>query len=125
VSVLPWTLFPSEPVLEIGMRDGPQEETFQTSQRVSFSSGPWASSSMPLFSQLEVAPDGTIWLRAYQPFRREEVTDWYVMGSEGRFLGRGHIPSGFTVHELGTEDVPGVWTDEYDVQYVWRCTILR
>lgn len=92
MSVLPWTIFPSKPVLEIGMRDGPQEETFQTSQRVSFSSGPWASSSMPLFSQLEVAPDGTIWLRAYQPFRREEVTDWYVMGSEEDSWGEGTSP---------------------------------
>lgn len=35
------------------------------------------------------------------------------------------MPSGFTVHELGTENVLGVWTDEYDVQYVRRYPIQR
>jgi len=77
-------------------------------------------STMPLFSQLKLAPDGTVWLRAYQPFEDEEENLWFAVESTGLFLGSVDLPSGFSVHEFGSRDVLGVWTDEYDVEYVRR-----
>ena len=82
-------------------------------------------STMPHFSELQVAPDGTIWLAAYQAFRDEPTTTWTVIGPDGRLLGEIDLPPDFTIHEIGNEDLLGVWTDEFDVQYVRRYQLRR
>lgn len=82
-------------------------------------------STMPYFSDLQVAPDGTVWLAAYQAFRDEPPTTWTVIASNGQLLGDIELPANFTVHEFGNADVLGVWIDEFDVQYVRRYLIER
>ena len=82
-------------------------------------------STMPHFSELQVAPDGTIWLAAYQAFRDEPTTTWTVIGPDGRLLSEIDLPPDFTIHEIGNEDLLGVWTDEFDVQYVRRYQLRR
>lgn len=73
---------------------------------------------MPFFSAFELAPDGTMWLRAYQPFSDESVLRWTVIAADGTWLGDVEMPAGFTVHDVSEESVLGVWRDELDVEYV-------
>ena len=35
------------------------------------------------------------------------------------------MPPDFTIHEIGNEDLLGVWTDEFDVEYVRRYQLRR
>lgn len=79
--------------------------------------------TMPHFSALELAPDGTIWLRDYQPFRSEATTGWTLVGADGAWLGRIELPDRFTVHALDEHGVLGVWRDELDVEEVRRYRI--
>ncbi|MGH7446598.1 MAG: hypothetical protein ACRELT_03505, partial [Longimicrobiales bacterium] len=81
--------------------------------------------TMPFFSRLVVASDGTIWLREYQPFRDEETTRWSVVDSSGVWLGDIELPIRFIPHEFETRSVLGVWRDENDVEFVRRYSITR
>ena len=81
--------------------------------------------TMPYFSRLEVAPDGTIWLQAYQRFRDEPMTRWTVVDAAGQWLGGVELPAGFTVHEFGTDDVLGVWRDADGVEFVRSYALIK
>jgi len=60
---------------------------------------------------------GNLWLQDYrllddEPFR------WSVFDSAGRWLGVVETPPRFTVNEIGSDHVLGIWRDELDVDYV-------
>jgi hypothetical protein len=74
--------------------------------------------TMPYFSALRIGSDGTIWIRAYQPFRDEPVRSWIVISAEGRWLGEVAMPDGFEPHEFDGGEILGVWKDEYGVEQV-------
>jgi hypothetical protein len=82
-------------------------------------------STMPFFGRLLVAPDYTVWLQAYQPFRAELQTRWTVIDATGRWLGDVTLPPSFTVEEIGNDYVLGVWRNEDGVEFVRRYRIRR
>lgn len=83
------------------------------------------AATMPYFSQLKVAADGTVWLQYYQPFRDEEVTHWTVVDSAGAWLGDVVMPEGFSVHQVHGDSVIGTWRDELGVEFIRRYTIQK
>jgi hypothetical protein len=81
--------------------------------------------TMPYFSQLKVATDGTVWLQYYQPFRDEEVTRWTVVDPTGVWLGDVVMPQRFSVHQVGEDFVIGTWRDDLGVEFIRRYTIQK
>lgn len=79
--------------------------------------------TMPYFSQLQVAADGSVWLQHYQPFRDEQVTRWTVVDETDTWLGDIELPNGFIPHEFGRGEVLGVWRDAFGVEFVHRYAI--
>jgi len=71
-------------------------------------------------------PAGNLWLQEYDidstPGR---ATRWSVFDPDGRWLGIVDMPEGFTVNEIGTDYVLGVWRDELDVQYVRMYRLVK
>lgn len=74
--------------------------------------------TMPYFSAMHVSPNGTVWLRDYQPFRKREVTGWTVVSPSGEWMGPVEFPSAYQVHDMGDAGTIGVWRDEFDVEHV-------
>jgi hypothetical protein len=80
--------------------------------------------TLPFFSRLEVASDGTIWLQSYQRFQDERITGWNLINADGVWLGEIDLPEGFFVHEFGEHDAVGVWEDSLGVEFIHRHEIL-
>jgi hypothetical protein len=81
--------------------------------------------AMPHFSDLRIGQDGTLWLRAYQPFRAEPVRNWIAVSAEGRWLGNVQMPPGFEPHAFSADGVIGVYRNDMGVEQVREYAILR
>jgi hypothetical protein len=84
-----------------------------------------AHSTMPYFSGIRVADDGTLWLHHYRPFRDDEQLRWTVVSATGEWLGDVESPAGLAVHGVAADQLLGVWRDEHAVEYIRRYRILR
>jgi hypothetical protein len=62
-------------------------------------------------------PLGNLWLQEYV-LDEAAAARWIVFDADGRWLGSVETPAGFTLNEVGTDYVLGIWSDSLDVQHV-------
>lgn len=71
----------------------------------------------PAYSDLKVDADGNLWVAEYvvpgQTPRR-----WAVFRPDGSFIGAVTVPERFSVFDIGTDWILGVWRDVMDVEHV-------
>ncbi len=74
---------------------------------------------LPAFDGLLVDDRGRVWARRWVP---DDDTDriWEVFGIDGTHVGHVAMPRAFDPFAIRDEGVIGVWTDEFDVEYVRR-----
>jgi hypothetical protein len=81
--------------------------------------------SIPSVYGLNVAPDGSLWVKRdlSSLFGGPSVYD--VFDPEGEFLGEIRFPPRFRIHDVGDDYVLGVRTAEYDVPFVEMYSLQR
>lgn len=79
---------------------------------------------MPTFESLLVDDEGWLWAKAFgwDPTRR---STWVVFDAGGRAHGSIETPASFKLHQIGSDFVLGVWTNELDVEHVRRYRLTR
>jgi len=92
----------------------------------------------PVFAQLFVGPDETLWVQRIRSARdmaegsEEEVEfdpqnigspEWDVFNSDGQYLGVVTLPDRFAPVNVENDQLYGVWRDELDVQYIMRLRV--
>lgn len=80
--------------------------------------------SKALVSDVLIAPDGTVWLSAYQNYRYNTGV-WHVFSSNGAYLGPVQMPPHFTLLEAGNDYILGTWRDDLGVRSVRQYRISR
>jgi hypothetical protein len=73
------------------------------------------------FRCLRVADDGHDWIQGEAVPGRSEF--WYVLDSEGAYLGRVPSPGRSVAHRIADGEMLGVYRDDFDVQSVRRYPI--
>jgi hypothetical protein len=81
----------------------------------------------PAFGDLELDPDGNVWVAEYWSKRtqEDEPVTWHVFDKSGEWIGTPTTPSRFTVLEIGGDYVLGVRRDSLDVETVEVLPISR
>jgi hypothetical protein len=72
----------------------------------------------PPYSELLVDPSGNIWVAYYPEVARQPASRWMVFSSSGQLLGDLDLPERMTVLDITSELIIGVWTDDFDVEYI-------
>ena len=80
--------------------------------------------AMPHFSQILEDPDGRIWVEEWT-WPRTEARAWRIFTDEGEAIAELHVPRSFMIRQVDSDSVLGVWTDEFDVQYIRRYQLVR
>ncbi len=76
------------------------------------------SGMRPAYADIMVDPSGAIWLERYRArHERESPQNWLVLDHDGTWLGQLVMPAGFSLHEIQTDALLGVWTDALDVEH--------
>jgi len=97
-----------------------REETLMLLQGLPF------AETRAAFSELKVDAEGNIWLRTGRNlYHYAPSTEWTVFSAEGVFLGTISLPERFTVLEIGSEEILGVWKDEMDVEFIRAYSIEK
>ena len=73
--------------------------------------------TVPAFASLTVDTDGDLWVKE-SAFPDTETNRWTVFGVDGVLLAQVDMLPRFTPHHVGADFVLGVWTDEFEVEYV-------
>lgn len=89
---------------------------------------------LPAFAEVKVDGAGRAWLREYTDldglgpmnadmgkgprWRSDKPVRWYVLGTDGAFLGEVQLPAGFVLHDIAKDKIVGVVRDADDVEYV-------
>ncbi len=73
------------------------------------------------FRSIRVAEDGHYWIGGEVLPGQAEF--WHVLDPEGAYLGRVPSPGRFVAHRITGSEMLGVYTDDFDVQYVRRYPI--
>jgi hypothetical protein len=94
----------------------------------------------PVFAQLFVGPDETLWVQRIRSARdmaegaEEEAEfdpqnigspEWDVFNPQGHYLGVVTLPDRFAPVTVKDDRLYGVWRDELDVQYIMRLRVER
>ena len=74
-------------------------------------------STMPAHGAMMADIEGNLWVRNYSAPGETEQR-WSVFDAEGRLLGTVRTPERFRPTQIGSDWLLGVWSDEFDVQYV-------
>jgi hypothetical protein len=80
--------------------------------------------SMPAHGDIVVDADGNLWVEEYLPMG-ETDPKWSVFDSSHQLLGSVDLPPDFTVHQIGSDFVLGVWHDELDVEQVRSYELIK
>jgi hypothetical protein len=72
----------------------------------------------PPYSEVLVDPSGNIWVAYYPEVARQPSSRWMVFSSSGQLLGDLDLPERMTVLDITSEFMIGVWTDDFDVEYI-------
>jgi len=98
---------------------------------------------LPAFAELRFDADGNLWARAFDNLDAVAFYDysrfgpgierptlvhlrrWMVVDPDGRYLGVVETPPNFTVYEIGSDHILGVWRDELDIQYVREYPLVK
>lgn len=81
--------------------------------------------TMPFFADLSVTRDGTMWLRAYYPFKEGEDPTWLVVNADGAWLGDVVLPAGLSLHVIAEDHVLGLARDSLGVERVVGYRFVR
>jgi hypothetical protein len=118
-------------------------ETIRGAQRLAFAprlrlAGVDSAEEFPAYSELRVDRTGHLWVRQYEPW--EDAPDrsgpvsvptyasrssWDVFTPRGVWLGRVELPAGFTVLEIGSDYVVGIWRNADDIEFVRLYRLVR
>jgi hypothetical protein len=79
---------------------------------------------MPTFESLLVDDEGWLWAKVYE-WDPTQPSAWVVFDPSGRARGSIETPAGLRVHQIDSDFILGVWTDELDVEHVRRYRIDR
>lgn len=86
-------------------------------------------STKPAFTDLLIDSEGHIWAGAHQPFatflQEPAPRSWEIFDPDGRWLGALETPVGFTVYEVGTNYILGVFADSLGVEHVQLLDLTR
>lgn len=84
-------------------------------------------STKPAYTDLLIDTEGHIWAGAHQPFAtfRQQPRSWEIFDPDGRWLGALETPAGFTVYEVGTNYILGVFADSLGVEHVQVLDLTR
>lgn len=80
-------------------------------------------SHLPAFDRLHADPEGNVWARP-QRFGAEDglagaaTYEFFVFGTDGRYLGMVELPEGIEVYQIGTDFLLGKVSDDLDVDRV-------
>lgn len=72
---------------------------------------------LPPYEQLEVDPDGNLWVADYRTAPDEDQS-WKVFSRDGEWLGTVDLPPRLEVFQIGAEHVLGRWTDDLEVEHI-------
>jgi hypothetical protein len=86
--------------------------------------GEFFAPTLPGFNNLHYDPEGNIWAVEYAP-PWEDASGALIFSASGELLGRVELPSGFAIHEIGTDNVLGVWRNDLGVEFVRNYALLR
>jgi hypothetical protein len=81
--------------------------------------------TMPIYSEMKVSTDGSIWLRPYVPFRDGSNPAWLVLANDGPLLGEVQVPPNLTRLRFAADRIIGLWTDSLDIEHVRAHRILK
>ncbi len=76
--------------------------------------------TLPAFEDALIAQDGSLWISSYRIDRTTESNEWLVFSPTLELEGRVRTPTGFRVHEVGSDWIIGAIQDAFDVPYVRR-----
>ena len=92
----------------------------------------------PAFRSIVSGPDSTIWVQRVRPLsalspdelahhttRLPDSWEWDVLDRDGRYLGKVGFPPRFNLYRFHGDRAYGVWSDEFDVQYVVVLGLIR
>jgi hypothetical protein len=77
-----------------------------------------APGSTAAYSALFVDSDGFVWAPAAQRVGQAGPVNTQIFAPDGEWLGTIALPDRFTVFEIGSDYLLGVWRDEFDVERV-------
>ena len=118
---------------------GNEDERRQFEQRINAAEG----DPLPTFAELRFDTEGYLWARTFDNLDAVAFYDyshlvpgidrprvahprrWNVLDRDGRYLGVVETPPNFTVHQIGTDHILGVWQDELDIQYVREYPLIK
>ena len=89
---------------------------------------------LPAFSRMIGDRAGHVWVQEVSDDREPADWEfgaprgsavWRVLSPEGQWLGSIRMPDGFQPHAIGTDWVLGVWTDDFDVEFVQLYELSR
>ena len=76
------------------------------------------SGRRPAYADIMVDPAGAIWLERHRArHERESPQSWLVLDADATWLGQLVMPAGFSLHDVQTDTLLGVWTDALDVEH--------
>lgn len=76
-------------------------------------------------NRMYIDPDGNIWLQSYQMNPQTDTASFIVFDASGTWLGNVGMPANFTVGEIGSDYVLGIWHDDMDVQHVRKYPLVK
>jgi hypothetical protein len=98
--------------------EGPWEEYIRARQEFSY------PSTIPLFSEIRVDREGCLWVRRII-WPEEGDPLWDIFDPSGRLIASIRTPPDLEIHDIGRDFLLGVWTDEFDVEYLRMYSLRR
>lgn len=81
--------------------------------------------TLPAHAAVHVDPDGWLWVQEYDPPWETGPVRWRVFDTEGIARAEVRTPRGLIVHEIGRDNVRGLWRDDFGVEYIRAYAITR
>lgn len=72
---------------------------------------------LPAYRAIRVDAAGVLWVEDYR-LPGDEVARWQLFDREGGWLTTVELPTQLRVLEIGTDQMLGLWRDEWDVEYL-------
>lgn len=92
-------------------------------QRTILDKTPWPE-TFPAYDDLVVDADGDVWVKRYAA-PADSTNVWTVFDTTGWKLGSVSFPYGYSVKQIGTDFVLGIWKDANDVEHVLEFGISK
>jgi hypothetical protein len=80
--------------------------------------------TLPAYGRILMDEEGFLWVEQYTPHPADPKKAM-VFDAEGVALGSLELPGSFTVHQIGTDFILGLWRDDLDVEHVLMYDLNR